>query len=322
MPQERPNQFHLPKLTAATVLVMGLLPVLSVAQQPRQKTFSSPEDACNALVTATKNNDEKAMIEILGAEGRNLVSSGDDVEDSNNRANFVARYEEMHRLVREPDGSVVLYIGAKNWPTPIPVVAKGHQWYFDTQAAKREILYRRVGENEISAIRVCEELVGAEKEYYSSQNSVYASQIFSDPGQHNGLFWKAGDGEPQSPIGPLVAAAVVEGYKKGDNAPSTPYHGYYYNMLTSQGKNGPGGAKSYIVDGKMTSGFAFLAYPAEYRSSGVMTFIVGPDGKIYQKDLGARTSELAKSLKEFNPGAGWQKVDDSEITADAQDKQP
>ena len=307
------------RLAVVTLLLTGGFATRSIAQQPGQKTFSSPDEATNALVTAMKNNDEKLTLEILGPDGKHIVYSGDEVEDAQNRANFVERYQEMHRLVKEPDGSVVLYIGAKNWPTPIPVVKKGNAWFLDTDAGKKEILYRRVGRNEISTIKVCQELVAAEKEYYATQQNEYAKQIFSDEGQHNGLYWKAADGEPQSPIGPLVASAVAEGYVKGKNGPPTPYRGYYYHVLTRQGKDAPGGAKSYIVNGKMTGGFAFLAYPAEYRSSGVVTFIVGPDGVVYQKDLGKKTAILGKAMKEYNPDSSWQKAgEDQEETANEQ----
>jgi len=297
------------RLAVVAILLTVGFTTRSMAQQLGQKTFSSPDEAMNALVTAMKNNDEKLTLEILGPDGKHIVYSGDEVEDAQNRANFIERYQEMHRLVKEPDGSVVLYIGAKNWPTPIPIVKKGNAWFLDTDAGKKEILYRRVGRNEISTIKVCQELVAAEKEYYATQHNEYAKQIFSDEGQHNGLYWKAADGEPQSPIGPLVASAVAEGYVKGKNGPSTPYRGYYYHILTRQGKNGPDGAKSYIANGKMTGGFAFVAFPAEYRSSGVVTFIVGPDGVVYQKDLGKKTAILGKAMKEYNPDSSWQEAE-------------
>ena len=302
----------LPQLAAVVVLLTIFSPARSVAQQAGQKTFSSPEDASSALATAAQSNDEKAMLDILGPGGKQLVSSGDETEDADSRANFVQRYQEMHRLVKEPDGTTTLYTGAENWPMPIPLVNKGNSWYFDTEAGKKEILYRRIGQNEISAIRVCEVLVAAEKEYYSTQHDQYAEKFFSDEGHHNGLYWKAADGEPQSPIGPLVASAVAEGYAKGRDDAPTPYRGYYYRILTSQGKGAPGGAKSYVVDGKMTGGFAFVAYPAEYRSSGVMTFIVNEDGVVYQKDLGKSTEALAKGMKEYNPNSTWQKVEDQQ----------
>ena len=228
----------------------------------------------------------------------------------------------MHRLVKEPDGTTVLYIGAENWPTPIPLVNKGNTWQFDTAAGKKEILYRRVGRNELSTIRVCQELVAAQKEYYSAQHHEYAQKIFSDEGQHNGLYWKAAKGEAESPIGPLVAAAVAEGYAPSRTGAPTPFRGYYYHSLSRQGKDAPGGAKSYIVNGKMTGGFAFVAYPAEYRSSGVMTFIVNQDGVVYQKDLGQTTDELAKAMKEYDPDSSWQKAEEEhEETASEQKTQ-
>ena len=308
------DKFHganLGKFAAVALILAMCLAMSAMAQQPGQKTFSSAEEASNALVTAAQNNDEKAMLEILGPTGKQIVSSGDDAEDAENRANFVQRYQEMHRLVKEPDGTTVLYIGAHNWPTPIPLMNKGKSWYFDTEAGKKEILYRRIGRNELSAIRVCQELVAAQKEY-SAQHSEYAQKIFSDEGQHNGLYWKAASGDPQSPIGPLVASAVAGGYAKSQEGAPTPYRGYYFHILTRQGKNASGGEKSYLVNGKMTEGFAFVAYPAEYRSSGVMTFIVGENGAVFEKDLGKKTDVLAKHMAEYNPGSGWQKAEEQQ----------
>ncbi len=302
---------NLPKLAAVAVLLAGCLTIRSMAQQPGQKTFSSAEDASNALAMAAQNNDEKAMLEILGPEGKQIVSSGDDAEDAESRASFAQRYKEMHRLVKEPDGTTTLYIGARNWPTPIPLMNKGTVWYFDTEAGKHEILYRRIGRNEMSSIRVCQELVAAQKEYHGAHDA-YAQKIFSDEGQHDGLYWKPAGGEPLSPVGPLVAAAVTETYAKSRGSGPTPYRGYYYHILTRQGKNAPGGAKSYIVNGKMTEGFAFVAYPAEYRSSGVMTFLVSQDGIVYQKDLGKKTDALAGAMKEYNPNSSWQKVEEQQ----------
>src|ERR1022692_2158238 len=300
------------KLAAVAILLTGCFPIRSMAQQPGQKTFSSPEDASHALVTAAQSNDEKAMLDILGPDGKQIVSSGDETEDANSRANFVEKYQEMHRLVKEPDGTTTLYIGAENWPTPIPLLKQGDSWYFDTEAGKEEILYRRIGQNEISSIRVCQELVASQKEYYSAQHNEYAQTIFSDEGQHNGLYWKAADGAPESPIGPLVAAAVAEGHAKGQAGAPTPYQGYYFHILTRQGKDGPSGARSYVVNGKMTGGFAFVAYPAEYRSSGVMTFIVNEDGVVYEKDLGKKTDVVAKNMKEYNPNSSWQKAEEQQ----------
>ncbi len=317
MRQTKPNvnKFHwvnLLELAAVAILLTSCLPTGSMAQQPGQETFSSPEGASNALVTAVQSNDENAVLDILGSDGKQIISSGDATEDAQNRANFVQNYQEMHRLVKEPDGTTTLYIGAKNWPAPIPLVNKGDSWYFDTDAGKREILYRRIGRNEISAIRVCQALVAAQKEYYPTHNE-YAQTIFSDEGQHNGLYWKSADGEPQSPIGPLVASAIAEGYPKPADGAPIPYRGYYYRILTRQRKTGPGGTKIYILNGRMTGGFSFLAYPAEYGSSGVMTFIVDEDGVIYQKDLGKNTNVLAKDMKEYSPDFSWQRVEDQPV---------
>ena len=305
------------KIGALAMLLFACLAVDSTAQQKGQKTFSSPEEASKAFVAAVQNNDEKTLLEILGPDATQIVSSGDPIEDAEGRANFVRKYEEMHRLFKEPDGSVTLYIGAENWPTPIPLLMKGNAWFFDTEAGKREILFRRIGRNEYSAIRISRELVAAQKEYYAMQHytmqhNEYASQMFSDEGQHNGLYWKASEGEPQSPIGPLVASAIAEGYVKGKDAPPTPYRGYFFHILTRQGKHAPDGAKSYMVNGKMTEGFAFVAYPAEYRSSGVMTFIVSQDGVVYQKDLGKKTEALGKAMQEYNPDSSWSKAEEDQ----------
>ena len=308
------TRFHganLLKVGAVAVLLAACLPVAAMAQPRGQKTFSSAEDASNALVRAAENNDDKIMIEILGPDGKQIVSSGDEAEDRENRANFVKRYQEMHRLVAEPDGTTILYIGAENWPTPIPLANKAGSWYFDTDAGKKEILYRRVGRNELSAIRVCQGLVAAEKEYAKDHNGGYAEKIYSDEGQRNGLYWKVADGGPQSPIGPLVAAAVTEGHTKNPEGAPTPYRGYYFHILTRQGKNAPGGAKSYSVNGKMTD-FAVIAHPAEYRSSGVMTFIVASDGVVYEKDLGKKTETAAKTMKDYNPDSSWKKTEDQQ----------
>jgi hypothetical protein len=306
----KPDWTNLIEMAAVGILLAGGFPARSVGQQHRQKTFSSPENAINALVTATQNNDEEAMLDVLGPDGKQIVSSGDETEDAQNRANFVQRYQEMHRLVKEPNGTIVLYIGAKNWPTPIPLVNKDSSWYFDTEAGKMEILFRRIGRNELSAIRICQELVGAQKDYYAMQHNEYAKQIFSDEGQHNGLYWKGSDSEPQSPIGPLVASAVAEGYAKDKAGPPTPYRGYFLHILRRQGKHAPGGARNYIVNGKMTEGFALIAYPAEYRSSGVMTFIVNQDGVVYQKDLGKKSEALGKAMREYNPDSSWSKAEE------------
>ena len=316
----RPGQ--LPKLATVGLILASCLASPSLAQQRVQKTFSSAEEASKALVEACQTNDEKALLEILGSGSKQVVSSGDDAQDKEHRANFVKRFEEMHRLVKEPDGTTTLYIGAENWPTPIPLVNKGSSWYFDTEAAKQEILFRRIGYNEMSTIKVCQELVAAEKEYRAAHQDEFARKMYSDEGKRDGLYWKTAAGQPDSPIGPLVASAVAEGYPKGEGNPPTPYRGYYFRILTSQGKDAPGGAKSYIANGKMTEGFAVIAYPAEYRSSGVVTFIVGQDGVVYQKDLGKKTEALAKATKEYNPDSTWQKAEEEQEETVGEGKQP
>jgi hypothetical protein len=311
---------HLPKFAAVAVLLLGCMPAISRAQQQGQKTFATAEEASSALAAATEANDEKAMLAIFGPDGKQVVSSGDDVEDRDMRANFATKYLQMHRLVSEPDGTTSLVIGAENWPTPIPLVHKGNVWYFDTAAGTKEILYRRVGRNEITTIRVCQELVAAQKDYASQNHNEYTQRFFSDAGQHNGLYWKAADGAPQSPIGPLIAAAVKEGYENIPEGGATPFHGYYFHILTAQGHHAPGGSKNYIVRGKMTGGFAFVAYPAEYRSSGVMTFIVGSNGVVYEKDLGKNTEALVKAMTKFNPDSSWHKSETDQEQSASQQK--
>jgi hypothetical protein len=301
---------NLLKIIPLATLLFACFAADSAAQQKVQRTFSSPEEASKAFVAAAQNNDEKALLEMLGPGAAKIVSSGDPTDDAESRAEFARKYEEMHRLLQEPDGSVTLYIGAENWPMPIPLAVKGNLWFFDSEAGKREILFRRIGRNEYAAIRICQELVAAQKEYYAMEHNEYARQIYSDESQHNGLYWEVSDGEPQSPIGPLVASAVAEGYVKGKGAPPTPYRGYFFHSLAGQGKNAAGGAKTYIVNGKMTDGFAFVAYPAEYRSSGVMTFIVNEDGVVYQKDLGRKTEALGKAMQKYNPDFSWHKAEE------------
>ena len=318
----------------ALVVCIGLLPTVAVSQSAGQqstvpvhssmarKTTSAPVaeemfptagEATQALVTAIQNDDQSALLKVLGPDAKDIISSGDNAEDRDNRSQFVQKYQQMHRLVTESDGSTTLYIGAENWPTPIPLMHDVRGWYFNTAAGKQEVLYRRVGKNELAAIAICRELVDAQKEYYGEPqegaDKQYARKFISDSGTHNGLFWTPAPGEPVSPVGPLLAFAAAEGATKDPNQESQPFQGYYFRVLTAQGPNSPGGARSYIVDGKMTRGFAFLAYPAEYRSSGVMTFIVNQGGIVYEKDLGPRTTEIVKSLTRYDRDATWRRAD-------------
>ncbi|HEY4839787.1 MAG TPA: DUF2950 domain-containing protein [Candidatus Acidoferrales bacterium] len=278
------------------------------------QTFPSAMAASQALVAAMQSDDQQALMKVLGPDSKEIISSGDETQDKNERSDFVMKYQEMHRLVTEPDGTTTLYIGAENWPTPIPLMHAAGGWYFDTAAGKKEILYRRIGSNELNAIQVCRELVDAQKEYNAKPHdgdstNQYAQKFFSDPDKHNGLYWTTASGEEQSPIGPLVASAEAEGYSHDANHQAQPFMGYYFRVLKAQGANAPGGAKSYLVGGKMTRGFAFVVYPAEYRSSGVMTFIVNQDGVVYEKDLGVKTAEIAKALTAYNRDATWRKAD-------------
>jgi Protein of unknown function (DUF2950) len=278
------------------------------------QTFPSAMAASEALVAALQSDDQQALMKVLGPGAKEIIMSGDETQDKNERSDFVMKYQQMHRLVTEPDGSTTLYIGAENWPTPIPLMHTAGGWYFDTAAGKKEILYRRIGSNELNAIQVCRELVDAEKEYNAKPHdgdstNQYAQKFFSDPDKHNGLYWTAASGDEQSPIGPLVASAEAEGYAHDANHQAQPFMGYYFRVLKAQGANAPGGAKSYLADGKMTRGFAFVVYPAEYRSSGVMTFIVNQDGVVYEKDLGVKTAEIAKALTAYNRDATWRKAD-------------
>lgn len=295
---------------SALLIALAIFPRVAPAQESAaaQQAFPSPSAAVKALVDAAKADDMKALSSILGPDSGDILSSGDPVADNNARDNFVQRYQEMHRLAYDGEGRVIAYIGAGNWPLPIPLVKKAGGWVFDTAAGKDELLYRRIGRNELFTLDVLDDLADAQEEY-ASDNNEFAQKILSDAGTHNGLYWQVAEGQPESPIGPLVAKAAGEGYKPGENGTPVPFHGYYYKVLTKQGRNAPGGAKNYLVHGKMTRGFAFLAYPAEYRSSGVMTFMINQDGVIVQKDLGADTAKLASDMTEYNPDKMWDEVD-------------
>jgi len=290
-------------------------PGAPAAETAAQQVFPSPDAAANALVAAGKADDMKTLTAILGPDADQVVSSGDPVADKNARNDFVRRYQEMHRLAYDDRGRVILYIGAENWPVPLPLVKKNGGWIFDTAAGKEELLSRRVGRNELFTINVLEDLVDAQAEYASEgrdgeRADQFAQKIWSDTGKRNGLYWETAEGQPESPIGPLIASASAEGYKKESGGNPIPFHGYYYKVLTKQGRNAPGGAKDYSVNGKMINGFAFLAYPAEYRSSAVMTFMINQDGIIVQKDLGPDTTRLANEIAQFNPDKTWQEVDE------------
>jgi hypothetical protein len=280
-----------------------------------QRTFSSPEEAVRALVNAAKADDTTELSAILGPDGKQLISSGDQVADRNGRDRFVRMYEEKNMVIKDTGDKAVLEVGNDGWPFPIPIVKAGGDWRFDTKEGKREILDRRIGRNELSTIQSCLAYVDAQREYASKDRNgdgllEYAQKFASEPGKKDGLYWESKEGEEQSPLGPLVASAKKEGYtrKKSSEKPQ-PYHGYLFKILTAQGKNAAGGAHDYLARGKMIGGFALIAFPAEYGSSGIMTFIVSHSGEVYEKDLGKRTRSVAGTIKAFDPDKSWRKVE-------------
>jgi hypothetical protein len=285
------------------------------AVDANQKSFKSPEEAVKALNKAVRGNDTKELLAIFGPSGKELISSGDKVADETGRERFIKAYEEMNKLVNENDTKVILHVGNGDWPFPIPIVKKGECWLFDTMAGREEILNRRIGRNELNAIQVCLAIVDAQREYVLKDRDgdkllEYAQRFVSKKGEKDGLYWEAKEGEPQSPLGPLMAKAAQEGYTgKKSGEKRNPYHGYYYKIMKAQGKNAPGGEYDYMVKGKMIGGFAMVAYPAEYGNSGIMTFIVNHDGVVYQKDLGKDTEKMAAAMKKFDPDRTWKKAE-------------
>jgi hypothetical protein len=291
---------------------LGCSPAPTLAQEPGQRNFASAEDASRALFSAMQAQDDRAPLSILGPAGKDVISSGDPVEDSDTRAGFVVKYQEMHRFVTETNGTVTLVIGAENWPFPIPLVKKDVSWYFDTAAGKGEIVFRRIGKNELAAMDACRELVDAQKQYFAhppaNLTPQFAQKLVSNEGQHNGLYWHGASDEFDSPIDPLIAYAR-QNLPTDQVGEHVPFNGYMFRILTSQGRHVPGGTKKYIVDGKMSAGFAFVAYPFDYRSSGVMTFVVDESGTIYEKDLGPETTKLAQTMTVYDPDSTWHKVE-------------
>jgi hypothetical protein len=285
----------------------------SGAAAAKQKTFGSPEAAADALVKATGENNVQELLSLFGPGSKPLVSSGDEVEDRFHREQFVKSYAEKHRLETLPDGKVTLIVGSNDWPMPIPIVKTGKRWRFDAKAGTREILCRRIGGNELSAIQVILAIADAEREYADRMREKagqpeYAQKFVSDNGKKDGLYWETAPDEKSSPLGRLAARASGEGYSSTVGG-MAPYHGYLYRLLKSQGKHADGGAYSYLVNGKMIGGFALVAYPAAYRVSGVHTFIVNHGGAVYGKDLGKKTAAIAASMKAFDPDETWGKVE-------------
>ena len=298
------------KWLAATFVTAAL-----AAPQPvAQRTFTTPADAAATLVQAVRDKNVNLLVEVVGPESRDWLFSGDKVADGADWGRFVAAYDKKHEIVMQGDAKAMLNVGADVWPFPAPLVSKSGQWHFDAEAGREEILNRRVGRNELDTIQTLLAIVDAQREYAitdadHSGLTDYASRFKSLPGKKDGLYWPTKEGEPPSPLGLLVANAVREGYE-GIEKPgqSTPYHGYYYRMLTAQGKAARGGAYNYLVNGKLFGGFAAVAYPATYGVSGVETYIVNHVGVVYQKDLGSASGAAAQKMKLFDPGEGWKEV--------------
>lgn len=283
----------------------------SLAAEVVQMRFQSPDEAVQALVAATRADDLKTILAILGPGSKDLISSGDSVADNASRDQFVASYDQKHYLEAQKNGAMILHIGADNWSLPIPIIKKRNSWGFDIGKGKQEILNRRIGRNELNVIDVIDAYVDAQHEYASKDcrgggKVEFAQRLISTPGSRDGLYWEAREGEQQSPLGPLIARATKEGYTPEGNL--SPFHGYYFKILKGQGKHAKGGSYKYVVNDKMLLGFGLVAYPAEYGNSGVMTFVVNQEGIIYEKNLGKNTRRLAEAITEFNPGKGWKKV--------------
>lgn len=304
-------------LVASAIMFVGFYQSVHAAEvkQISQKTFASPEEAIKSLIDALRINDTKKLMAIFGPAGKTIIFSGDEVSDKTERENFVKAYEEMNKLETQTDKKKILVVGNQEWPFPFPVVKKAETWIFDTQAGKEELLNRRIGRNELNTIQTCLAYVDAQREYVIKDRDndkllEYAQKFLSSPGKKDGLYWETKEGEEPSPLGPFAARAVREGYTpKGHGDKPTPNHGYFYKILKAQGKNASGGAYDYVVRGRMIGGFALVAYPAEYGTSGIMTFIVNHEGVVYQKNLGKNTGKIAEAMTKYDPDKTWKQVE-------------
>jgi Protein of unknown function (DUF2950) len=339
MSRDSMQMFRFSSLSSIGVLLLATVAVVPIrvqaqnappeASSPQAKpqsrprtqhlTFSSPKQAAEALYKAARNHDENAMVAIFGPDARDVVVWTDSSEDRNAQDDqFAHKYEQMHRLVKEPDNETTLYVGAENWPLPIPIVERDGSFYFDCLLGRREIMYRRIGEDEMSTLDTLRALVDAENQYYAnsaeegSNAEQYAQHFTCSQGQHDGLFSPdSGADEESNAIGPSLARASY------DRSDREPFHGYFFRILTAQGPHSHRGARSYIVDGKMTGGFAIIAFPAAYRSSGAKTFVVSQDRWIFEKDLGPRTTQLAGAIKIYDPDSTWTRVRLNRFLTDA-----
>lgn len=303
------TRFRVTALACAVLVVAGCG---GHGNDGKHARFDSPQAAVDAFVAALQKNDQKELGRLLGPGIEGLLSSGDPVQDQADRERFLAAYANKHSLQAEGEDSQVLVVGDNDWPFPIPLVEHKGKWHLDGNAGADELVYRRVGRNELGAIAVSRGFVAAQQEYASQGHDgdpagIYALKLISDEGTQNGLYWPVADGETPSPAGPFVASAAAEGYRRSDTGP-TPYHGYYYRMLYAQGPNAAGGAKDYFNGGVLTEGFALVAWPAEYGVSGVQTFIVNQDGTVFQKDLGEDTATAADAILLFDPDSSWKAV--------------
>ena len=279
-----------------------------------QRNFASAGEAVSAFVAALRDNKEADLRAILGPEGDQVIDSGDRYADRELRQRFVALYDEKHTLDQKSPGRAELDVGPNDWPMPIPLVENNGRWTFDTKAGAQTIIDRRIGRNELSAIRTLLACVDAQHDYFDLAKQAkgrgeYATRVLSTPGRRDGLYWPVAEGETESPLGPLIDLARDAGYP-GElvGGKPIPYEGYNFRILKAQGPNGDGGAKSYIQSGRMSGGFALIAWPAVFELSGIMTFIVGPDGDVYQKDLGPQTARIAAGMTTFDPDVTWSRV--------------
>jgi len=304
---------------AVVILLMSPLlagvPSSLFAAEGKEPRFQSADDAVKALVQAARAHDTAALVRFLGPGSQRIVSSGDPVSDRQARERFVQAYDEASRLEPVTEAEAVLYLGKDDWPFPIPLVKDAKGWGFDVPRGREEILRRRIGRNELETIQVCLAYVDAQREYAAQDWNgdgvrQYAQKVTSAPGKRDGLFWETKANETPSPLGALAAKARGDGYQPGKSqAAPVPFHGYLYRILKAQGGHAPGGAFSYVANGRMIGGFALVAYPAEYRTSGVMTFIVNQDGVVYQKDLGPNAAVVARRLTAFDPDSTWKPVE-------------
>jgi hypothetical protein len=311
------------RLTRSSIPVLLILTFLALFATgcTAPQRFASPDQALDSLVNSLRAGDNPQLQKILGSEGADIIESGDAVEDANRRALFLKAYEEKHTLVPTQDGRITVIVGNSDWPMPIPIIKDpvSNTWYFDTAAGKDELINRRIGRNELNAMQVCLAIADAQREYAERDPDndgieTYARQIVSDAGRRNGLYFPTHEGEPPSPLGLLVAEAENAGYKGLHAGHPRPFHGYNYRILKAQGPHATGGQRDYIINGKMIGGFALVASPAEYGNSGIATFIINYEGKLYQCDLGPKTDAIAAKMTEFDPDPQWKEVDEKDLT--------